>query len=143
MAVDQFFKIRSIIHVNLVQAFYSNARIKHDEFGETVVAINSFLLNTPIRLTLQNFGEFFKLPPRGELDEKGHYNLALQAQLSFAFYCYLDIALISKHVILRSTDSWCIDSFHNNMHLDLALILFNDIIKRIGQKLKGKLFNLI
>ncbi|KAK5772038.1 hypothetical protein PVK06_048299 [Gossypium arboreum] len=42
--------------------FYSNARLEHDESCETVIAINSFLMNTLICLTLENFGEFFKLP---------------------------------------------------------------------------------
>ncbi|KAK5825745.1 hypothetical protein PVK06_020609 [Gossypium arboreum] len=36
-------------------------------------------MSTPIRLTLENFGEFLKLPPRGELNEKDPYNLALNA----------------------------------------------------------------
>ncbi|MFQ6622105.1 hypothetical protein Gotur_001951 [Gossypium turneri] len=44
-------------------SFYSNARLEHDEAGETVVAVNYFLMNTPIHFTLENFGEFLKLPP--------------------------------------------------------------------------------
>ncbi|MBA0788989.1 hypothetical protein Gotri_026849 [Gossypium trilobum] len=58
-----FFKIHSPTHANLVRAFYSNARLEPDESGETVGAINSFLMDTPICLTLEYFGEFFKLPP--------------------------------------------------------------------------------
>ncbi|MBA0553923.1 hypothetical protein Golob_013062 [Gossypium lobatum] len=34
-------------------------------------------MNTPIRLTLENFGEFLKLPPDGESNEKGSPNPAL------------------------------------------------------------------
>ncbi|KAK5811661.1 hypothetical protein PVK06_027016 [Gossypium arboreum] len=42
---------------------------------------------------------------------------------------------ISKHVILRSIDYWWIDSFQLNRRSDLALIMFNNIIKVIGMEL--------
>ncbi|MBA0705969.1 hypothetical protein Golax_018116, partial [Gossypium laxum] len=57
--------------------FHSNVRLEHYESGETVVAINSFLVNTSICLTLDIFGEFLKLSPSGELNEKGPSNSAL------------------------------------------------------------------
>lgn len=70
------------MHANLVWAFYSNARLEHDESDETVVAINYFLMNTPLRLILENFGKFFKLPPDSESNEKCPYYPALNVRRS-------------------------------------------------------------
>lgn len=61
----------------LFEHFYSDARLEHDESGEIVVAVNHFLMNTPIRPTLENFNEFLKLFFGGESNEKGSYNPAL------------------------------------------------------------------
>ncbi|KAH1046423.1 hypothetical protein J1N35_037207 [Gossypium stocksii] len=74
--------------------------------GETMVVINSFLMKTPILLTLENFGKFLKLPPGGELNEKGTYNPTLNVRCS---------------------------------RPDLALSLFNEITKSIGNEFSSTL----
>ncbi|MBA0707731.1 hypothetical protein Golax_019752 [Gossypium laxum] len=46
------------VDIAMLEAFFSNAKLKHDESGETVIAIPLFLMNTPIHLTLEKFGDY-------------------------------------------------------------------------------------
>lgn len=69
-----FLKICSLTFYNIIQAFFSNAKLEHDESNDTVIGINSFLTNTPIHLTLEEFGNLLHLPPRGNLNKKRSFN---------------------------------------------------------------------
>ncbi|MBA0554300.1 hypothetical protein Golob_013414, partial [Gossypium lobatum] len=113
--------------------------------GETVVVINSFLMTTPICLTLDDFSEFLKLPPDGESNEKGLSNPILVVPSSNASKLNLQdhflhliltwiLRSISKHAITRSINYWWIEIFQTNRHPDLALIMFDDIPKVTGKE---------
>ncbi|MBA0738665.1 hypothetical protein Gogos_011996 [Gossypium gossypioides] len=65
-----FLKIFLLTYINLVRAFYSNVKIKYDESDDNVIAITSFLMNTPIRLTLNDFENFLHFPSKGNSNEK-------------------------------------------------------------------------
>ncbi|MBA0557578.1 hypothetical protein Golob_014638 [Gossypium lobatum] len=69
-----FLNISSPTYLNLVQAFFSNAKLEHDESGDTVTAITSFLRGTPTCLTLEEFGDYLYLPSGGSSNEKGHFD---------------------------------------------------------------------
>lgn len=43
-----FLKISSPTYINLVQAFYLNVKLEHDESNGIVITITSFLMNTLI-----------------------------------------------------------------------------------------------
>ncbi|KAK5811302.1 hypothetical protein PVK06_026631 [Gossypium arboreum] len=60
-----FLNISSPTYYNIFRTFFSNAKLEHDEFDDTVIAITSFLMNTSIRLTLEKFGDYLHLPSRG------------------------------------------------------------------------------
>ncbi|MFQ6626820.1 hypothetical protein Gotur_005196 [Gossypium turneri] len=118
--------------------------------GETVIVINSFLMTTPICLTLDDFSEFLKLPPDGESNEKGLSNPILVVPSSNASKLNLHdhfqhliltwiLRSISKHAITRSIDYWWIEIFQTNRHPDLALIMFNDIPKAITKGAQPKI----
>ncbi|MFQ6665525.1 hypothetical protein Gotur_032238 [Gossypium turneri] len=76
----EFLSISSPTYLNLVQAFFSNAKLEHDEFDDTVTAIISFLMGTPIRLTLEEFGDYLHLPSGGSSNEKEHFDPSLFIQ---------------------------------------------------------------
>lgn len=65
-----FVRIESPLFLNLVRAFYSNAKLKHDESEENVVAISSYLMGTPIHLTVKDFGNLIHLPSGGLANKK-------------------------------------------------------------------------
>lgn len=48
--------------------------VEYDESNDTVIAINSYLMNTHIHLTLEDFRNFLSLPPGGVPNEKGPVN---------------------------------------------------------------------
>ncbi|MBA0676631.1 hypothetical protein Goari_018099, partial [Gossypium aridum] len=50
--------------------FFSNSKLKHDEFKDTVTAVTSFLTGTAICLNIEEFDDYLHLPPRGSSDEK-------------------------------------------------------------------------
>ncbi|MBA0794117.1 hypothetical protein Gohar_018475 [Gossypium harknessii] len=75
--MDGFLKYFSPTYLNLVRAFFSNAKLEYDESGDSVTAIISFLMGTPIRLTLEEFGDYIHLPSGGSSDEKGHFDPSL------------------------------------------------------------------
>ncbi|MBA0662362.1 hypothetical protein Goklo_006495, partial [Gossypium klotzschianum] len=53
-----FLNISLPTYLNLVRAFFSNAKLEHDEFDNIVTTIPSFLIGTPIHLTLDEKGHF-------------------------------------------------------------------------------------
>ncbi|MBA0750751.1 hypothetical protein Gogos_002140 [Gossypium gossypioides] len=57
-----FLNISSTTYYNLVRAFFSNAKLEHKEPSDTVITITSFLKKTPIRLTLEEFGDYLHFP---------------------------------------------------------------------------------
>ncbi|MBA0736482.1 hypothetical protein Gogos_010033 [Gossypium gossypioides] len=59
-----FLNISSPTYYNLFRMFYSNAKLEHDESGDIVIAITSFLMNTSIRLTLEELRDYLHLPSR-------------------------------------------------------------------------------
>ncbi|KAK5838949.1 hypothetical protein PVK06_007697 [Gossypium arboreum] len=76
-----------------------------------------FLMNTSIRLTLEDFGKFLNLPFEGESNEKCAYNLALYIESGYAselnlhdHVLYLIVTWIlrpiKKHVVFHSIDYW-------------------------------------
>ncbi|MFQ6657061.1 hypothetical protein Gotur_026886 [Gossypium turneri] len=72
--------ISSPIYLNLVRSFFSNAKLEHDESGDIVTAITSFLMGNFIRLTLEKFGDYLHLPSNSSSDEKGHFDPSLFIQ---------------------------------------------------------------
>lgn len=141
-----FFQIQSPTYYNLVGAFYSNTKIEHDELNKTIIAIKSLLMNTSIRITLEDFGNFIHLPSKGESNEKGLYSLALYIEFRNTSELYLHdnvlhliitwiLRPIKKHVMLRSVEYYWIDFVQSDRCLDLALIMFNDINKGIGKEM--------
>ncbi|MBA0553929.1 hypothetical protein Golob_013068 [Gossypium lobatum] len=79
-----FLNISSPTYLNLVRDFFSNAKLEHDESSDTVTTITYFLMSTPIRLTLKEFGEYLHLPSKGSSDEKGHFDPSLFIQFGSA-----------------------------------------------------------
>ncbi|MBA0731235.1 hypothetical protein Golax_023292 [Gossypium laxum] len=111
-----FLNISSPTYLNLVRASFSNAKLEHDEFGDSVTAITLFLMGTPILLTLEELASKLNL-----------YYRVLHLILTW------NLKLIKKHVKLRNTDYWWLDYFKSDRRPDLALMLFNDITKAIGK----------
>ncbi|KAH1108081.1 hypothetical protein J1N35_011849 [Gossypium stocksii] len=137
-----FLNISSLTYYNLFRTFFSNAKLEHDESGDTVIAITYFLMNTSIRLTLEEFGDYLHVSSKGNSKEKGPFNPAIFIQFGSASKLNLhdhvlhliitwNLRPIKKHAKLRNTNNWWLDSFHTNRHPDLALIMFNDITKAI------------
>ncbi|KAH1121714.1 hypothetical protein J1N35_004874 [Gossypium stocksii] len=56
-----FLNISSPTYLNLVRSFFSNAKLEHDESVNTVTAITSFLMETPIHLTIKEVGGYLHL----------------------------------------------------------------------------------
>ncbi|MFQ6658969.1 hypothetical protein Gotur_028039 [Gossypium turneri] len=75
-----FLNISSPTYLNFVRAFFSNAKLEHDEYSEFGTTITFFLMGTPIRLTLEECGDYLHLPFRGSFDEKGHFDTYLFIQ---------------------------------------------------------------
>ncbi|MFQ6669482.1 hypothetical protein Gotur_034711 [Gossypium turneri] len=75
-----FLSISSPTYLNLVRAFFSNAKLEHDESGDTITAITSFLMGTLIRLTLKEFGDYLHLPSGGSSNEESHFDPSLFIQ---------------------------------------------------------------
>lgn len=72
-----FVHIKSPLFFNLVRAFFSNAKLEHDESEETVIAITSFFMGTPFHLTVKDFGNLLPLPSGGLANEKATYDPTL------------------------------------------------------------------
>ncbi|KAK5793853.1 hypothetical protein PVK06_035016 [Gossypium arboreum] len=53
------------VDIAMLEAFFSNAKLEHDKSNDTVIANTSFLTNTPIRLTLEELGDYLHLPFEG------------------------------------------------------------------------------
>ncbi|KAH1122639.1 hypothetical protein J1N35_005799, partial [Gossypium stocksii] len=126
------------------EAFFSNVKLEHNESSDTIIVITSFLTNTPIRLTLEEFGNLLHLPLGGNFDEKCHYNptLYIESRLTSKLNTHDRVLHLiitwnwhptKKHVKLCNTNYWWLDSIHSNRYPDLALIMFNDITKAIGR----------
>ncbi|KAH1031490.1 hypothetical protein J1N35_043664, partial [Gossypium stocksii] len=120
--------------------FYSNAKLKHDEFDDSIIVISSFLMNTPIRLTIDKFGDLLHLPSGGNSNEKDVFNLTLFISSSLAlelslhnqvFHIVLtwNLRPIMKHAKLQNIDYWWPDSIQTNRRLDLALINLMTLLK--------------
>ncbi|MBA0556276.1 hypothetical protein Golob_026391 [Gossypium lobatum] len=80
----EFLSIFLPSYLNLVRAFFSNAKLEHDESSDTITAITLFLLGTLIRLTLKEFGDYLHLHSRGSSDENWHFDpfLFIQSRLA-------------------------------------------------------------
>ncbi|MBA0717396.1 hypothetical protein Golax_005222 [Gossypium laxum] len=111
-----FLNISSPTYLNLVRAFFSNAKPEHDESSDSVTSIISFLMGTPIRLTLKELAFELNL-----------YDRVLHLILTW------NLRPIKKHAKLRNTEYWWLDCFKSNRSPNLTLILFNDITKAIGR----------
>ncbi|MBA0561195.1 hypothetical protein Golob_018044 [Gossypium lobatum] len=72
----EFLNISSPAYLNLVRAFFSNAKLECDKSGDTVTAVTSFLMGTPIHLTLEEFGDCLHLTSGGSSNEKGYFDLS-------------------------------------------------------------------
>ncbi|MBA0562581.1 hypothetical protein Golob_007613, partial [Gossypium lobatum] len=120
-----FLNISSPTYLNLVRAFFSNAKLEHDESSNSVTSIISFLMGTPIRLTLKEFSDYIHLPSRGSSDEKGHFDPSIFIQFELAFELNLYDRVL--HLIL----TWNLRPIKKSPNL--TLILFNDITKAIGR----------
>ncbi|MBA0550546.1 hypothetical protein Golob_021484 [Gossypium lobatum] len=145
-----FLKNCSTTFENLVQAFYSNSKLEHDESDESIISINSYLMNTLICLTLEDFKNLLSLPSGGVSNEKGPFSPALYVESHL--FANLDVhdrllhsiitwvlRPISKHVVIWFIDYWWIDCFKSNRPPDLTLLMFNDITKVIEKELGSSL----
>ncbi|KAK5786455.1 hypothetical protein PVK06_041092 [Gossypium arboreum] len=88
-------------------------------------------MNTPICLTVEDFGNLLHLPSGGNSNEKGLFNQALFIPSCLASKTFLhdrvfhliltwNLRLIMKHAKLRNTDYWWLDTVQNNRLLDLV-----------------------
>lgn len=139
-----FLNISLPTYLNLVRAFYSNAKLEHDESGDTIIVITSFLMGTSIRLTIEEFGDYLHLLPKGSSYEKGHYNPTLFIPFELTSELNLhdrvlhlivtwNLRPIKKHVKLRNIDYQWLDYFKFDRCPNLTLIIINDITKAIGR----------
>ncbi|MBA0568104.1 hypothetical protein Golob_005619, partial [Gossypium lobatum] len=121
----EFLSISLPTYLNLVRAFFSNAKLKHDESGDTVIVITSVLMGTPTRLTLEELGDYLHLPSEGSFDEKGHFDPSLFIQ----FGSTSELNLHDPVLLLILT--WNLRPIKKSP--DLAFTLCNDIMKAIGR----------
>ncbi|KAK5825642.1 hypothetical protein PVK06_020499 [Gossypium arboreum] len=140
MGLDHFLKITLPTYINLVRAFYSNAKLEHDESDDTMITITSFFMNTPIRLTLDEFGNPLHFPYKtqyfitsGHASELNVYDRVLHLIITW------NLHVIKKHAMLCSTDCCWIDSVQFDRCPNLTLIMFNDITKAIGTAMSTNL----
>ncbi|MBA0753374.1 hypothetical protein Gogos_020567 [Gossypium gossypioides] len=145
-----FFKNCSTTFKNLVQVFYSNSKLEHDDSDKSIISINSYLMNTLICLTLEDFKNLLSLPSGGVSNEKGPFSPVLYVKPHLVANLDIHDRLLhfiitwvlrptSKHVVIWSIDYWWIDCFKSNRPPDLTLLMFNNITKVIGKELGSSL----
>ncbi|MBA0556029.1 hypothetical protein Golob_026170, partial [Gossypium lobatum] len=118
-----FLNVSSPNYLKLVRVFLSNAKLEHYESSDSVISIISFLMGTPIRLTLEELGDYLHLPSEGSSDEKSHFDPSLFIQSG-------SVSKLNLHDrVLYLILTWNVRPIKK--HANLALILFNDNTKAI------------
>ncbi|KAH1073639.1 hypothetical protein J1N35_025967 [Gossypium stocksii] len=107
-------------------------------------------MNTPICLTVEEFGDLLHFPSGGNSKEKDTFNLALFIPFGLAsklslhdrvFHLILtwNLRPIMKRVKFQNTGYWWLDSIQTNRRPDLSLIMFNGITKVIRRAMSTNL----
>ncbi|KAG4205229.1 hypothetical protein ERO13_A04G090750v2, partial [Gossypium hirsutum] len=134
-------QLRGPCYDNLVRAFYSNAKLKHNSTTHLVQSITSSVMGQEITISVETLSSYLFITNEGDEHHTGSYNTSLTRPNDYVgndmdihdhilhlIFTWI-VSPTNKNFSFRHTDYWMWHCFRTDHPLNLASIIFLNLLE--------------